>query len=42
MSEEVLKDIGLRDLMKLGKAIFGVLFDLPDVEYPDLFAEGYV
>ncbi|MHA1377452.1 MAG: hypothetical protein ACTSRG_03610 [Candidatus Helarchaeota archaeon] len=40
--EEVLKDIGLRDLMKLGKAVFGVLFDLPGIEYPDLVAEGYV
>ncbi|MHA1300234.1 MAG: hypothetical protein ACTSO9_12505 [Candidatus Helarchaeota archaeon] len=40
--EEVLKDIGLRDMMKLGKAILGVLFDLPEIEYPDLFAEGYV
>jgi hypothetical protein len=37
-----LKDIGLLDLMKLGKAVFGMLFDLPGVEYPDLVAEGYV
>ncbi|MFX0135790.1 MAG: hypothetical protein ACFFDN_19260 [Candidatus Hodarchaeota archaeon] len=36
-----LKDIGFRDLMKLGKAIFGVLFDHPKVEYPSLQEKGY-
>ncbi len=36
-----LKDIGLRDLMKLGKAIMGLLFDLPNVEYPNLLKLGY-
>ena len=34
--EKVLKDIGLRDMMKLGKAAMAVMFDDPDVEYPDL------
>jgi hypothetical protein len=38
--DKVFKDIGLRDLMKVGKAAMGVLFDDPDVEYPDLAEEG--
>jgi hypothetical protein len=38
--EKVLKDIGLRDLMKVGKAAIAVLFDEPEVEYPNLEKAG--
>ena len=36
----VLKDIGLRDLMKVMKAAMGMFFDDPDVEYPNLEQSG--
>ena len=38
--DKVLKEIGLRDLLKIGKAAMGVLFDDPEVEYPNLEKAG--